>query len=498
MTKNPNAYKADVSGLSTFDHTTDKVLLQDSTAGDISYIANNQGDYKADVSNLDVAVSSRSSHSPAEVWYNIDTSATIDTSDIGDWMKNNLSGGGNFDYEQVWYNIDTTNIDTSGLGDWMVNNLSGGGGVWNTAQRDSVLSVIGDNVFHYKVWHDSSDRTLTSATNITSTGSTIYIDGSGQVTANLTTGAVANVAGAVWDEIINSSTHNTDSSAGNRLYDIDQDIDDKITSRSSHSASDAADAVWDEDTTGHYNSGTYGYEALQGGSADVADSIPARIDSILVSLGFDESNSAHTKIDNLSLSGGGTESETLIVLALEDSTAIQGARITIRTLNQSTVKVPGLTTDVNGKRILELDADSFYVALTANNYVQTTDTLVVQSGGGTDTLFMAIFDPGDPADPDLCRVYGWVYDISGDSLSGIEVTAEIPRSYHPIKYSGIVITPFSKSTQTDSTGYWYIDLFPNSVLSDTTSKYLFTIKYRSGVIYRTEKAVPDSTSWQLE
>ncbi len=47
MTKNPNAYKADISGLSTFDYTTDKVTLVDSSAGDISYIANNQDDYKA-------------------------------------------------------------------------------------------------------------------------------------------------------------------------------------------------------------------------------------------------------------------------------------------------------------------------------------------------------------------------------------------------------------------------------------------------------------------
>lgn len=334
--------------------------------------------------------------------------------------------------EDMWRNIDTSaTIDTSGVGDWMVNNLGGGGdGVWNTSQRDSVLHAIRDSVFHYKVWHDSSLKELTA---------------------------------------------------------LDEDNTDIDVSLSVNKG------VWDV----AYNS-TFSYGSIGDSLFDPGPSFVSKIDSALASLGYDGSDDLHTKVDNLSLSGGGTEPETLIVLALDDSIAIQGARITVRTLDQSTVKVPGLTTDVNGKRILELDTDSFYVALTANNYIQATDTLVVLSGGGTDTLFLSEFDPGDPVEPDLCRVFGWVYDISGDSLSGIEVTAEIPRDYHPVKYSGIVITPFSKSTQTDSSGYWHIDLFPNSVLSDTTSNYLFTIKYHSGVIYRTEMAVPDSTSWQLE
>jgi hypothetical protein len=367
---------------------------------------------------------------PEDMWRNIDTLATIDTSDVGDWMVSNLSGGGGFDYEQVWYNIDTTNIDTSDIGDWMIDNIAGESGVWNATQRDSVLSAIKDSILHYKVWHDSSLNELTA------------------------------------------------------LNENNTDIDVSLSVNK---------GVWDV----AYNS-TFSYGSVGDSLFNPGPSFVSKIDSALVSLGYDGSDDLHTKVNNLSLSGGGTEPETLIVLALEDSIAIQGARITVRTLDQSTVKVPGLTTDVNGKRILELDTDSFYVALTANNYVQATDTLVVLYGGETDTLFLSEFDPGDPIEPDLCRVFGWVYDISGDSLSGIEVSAEIPRDYHPVKYSGIVITPFSKSTQTDSSGYWHIDLFPNSVLSDTTSNYLFTIKYHSGVIYRTEMAVPDSTSWQLE
>ena len=235
-----------------------------------------------------------------------------------------------------------------------------------------------------------------------------------------------------------------------------------------------------------------------GGSASLPDSVTARIDSILASLGYDASTSAHDKIDNLSLSGGGSEPETLIVMSLPDSILIEGVSIMVRTLDQSTVKVDGLCTDHNGRRILELDADSFFVALTHNNNSQSLDTIVVQSGGGTDTLWMTEFDPGQPSSPDLCRVYGWIYDISGNAVERTNVTAEIPSEFHPLKYEGVIITPYRKTAESDSTGYWYIDLFPNQSLSKTESEYLFTIEYPSGVIFKTKTAVPDSSSWQLE
>lgn len=54
---NEDAFKA--TGFSTFDYTSNKVTVNDSTAEDISYIANNQGDYKA---------TGFSTHSASDVW----------------------------------------------------------------------------------------------------------------------------------------------------------------------------------------------------------------------------------------------------------------------------------------------------------------------------------------------------------------------------------------------------------------------------------------------
>jgi hypothetical protein len=110
---------------------------------------------------------------------------------------------------------------------------------------------------------------------------------------------------------------------------------------------------------------------------------------------------------------------------------------------------------------------------------------------------MTPFDPGNPPAPDRCRIYGWVYDIGGDSLAGVTVSAEIPAEYQPLKYGNIVITPLKKAVLSDSSGYWQIDLFPNRVLSDTTSKYIITMEYPSGIILRSETVVPDSTNWQF-
>lgn len=235
-----------------------------------------------------------------------------------------------------------------------------------------------------------------------------------------------------------------------------------------------------------------------GGTASIPDSIAARIDSLLFSLGYDASTDVHWKIDNLTLSGGGTEAETLVVMSVSDSTVIENASIVVRTLDQSTVKVDGLSSDQNGRRILELDPDSFFVAVTHNNYTQTLDTIAILSGGGTDTLWMERFDPGVPSSPDLCRVYGWIYDISGIAVEKATVTAEIPSDYYPVKYDGIIITPFSKTAESDSTGYWEIDLLPNQLLSKTDSEYMFTVEYPSGIIYKIRTAVPDSSSWQLQ
>lgn len=286
---------------------------------------------------------------------------------------------------------------------------------------------------------------------------------------------------------------------GDGLWGIDEDIGDPSGS------AESTRVAWATD------------DSL--GSGTVPESLIARVDSIRWAVGMPVSvagekypDNLHRKVgaysgaagDNnnvrddiaaLSLTGGGSEACTLFV---KDNGVIPiyGARIVIRTLDQSAVRVPGLYTDVNGRGVVELDAAAYFVSLSANNYIPQLDTIYV-SGDSSWSLSMAPFDPGSPQAPDLCRVYGWIYDISGNLLEDVTVTAEIPSEFYPVKYGNVIITPFEKSVVTDTAGYWRIDLFPNSVLSDTSSRYQFTIEYPSGVVLKSRVEVPDSLSWQF-
>ncbi len=209
-------------------------------------------------------------------------------------------------------------------------------------------------------------------------------------------------------------------------------------------------------------------------------------------------NNIRDDLVSVAIPGGGTEPETLIVFSATDLSRLQGARLSVRSLDQTTLKASGIVADNDGVIYLALDPDSYWIELTANGHNQILDTLVVEEGGGTDSLYMGRFDPGEPPLPGLCRVYGWVYDISGDSLSGITITAEIPREYHPVRFGNAVITPFTKSAHTDSSGYWCMDIISSPLLSDPDLKYLFTVKNDEGVIYRINRSVPQYPGWELQ
>ncbi len=206
------------------------------------------------------------------------------------------------------------------------------------------------------------------------------------------------------------------------------------------------------------------------------------------------------RIDSLKFAwfGWAAYPETIVVLDSESQAAIAGARIRVNLLDGRTTRVVNAPTDINGRRLLYLDSTSYLVVAAADGFKQIIDTISVGAEGGSDTLCLERFDPGHPPQADLCRVYGWIYDISGGRAKNAEIAVEIPRQYHPVKYGDVVITPFNRSVFSDSTGYWQIDLYPNSKLTSPYSRYLFTIKHGSGIVYRLEVEVPDRTSWQLQ
>ncbi len=197
-------------------------------------------------------------------------------------------------------------------------------------------------------------------------------------------------------------------------------------------------------------------------------------------------------------SGNGAIPCTLFVMSAisSDTVALQGVFLRVYNSAESATAAAG-TTDANGRAVFALEESDYHVyAYQAGfEFTPLPETVAVAVGGVTDTIWGTPFDPGFPATADLCRVYGWVYNLSGDTLNGATVNARIVQS--PLRYQNIVISPYDLTTTTDSTGYWRLDLFPSAALTPDTTLYEFTIRFTSGAILRRKLAVPQATEWLL-
>jgi hypothetical protein len=192
--------------------------------------------------------------------------------------------------------------------------------------------------------------------------------------------------------------------------------------------------------------------------------------------------------------GAGAYSYTLVAFDSSLNQPVPQVAIAVRNITQSALVATGRT-DSGGEASFNLDADSFVVIATAAGYLfDACDTIVV-AGTGVDTVYGDQFDPGTPASPSLCRVYGYVYNLSGAPEAGASVSAHLPSGVAQ-SASGI-ISPFFISTTTDSTGYFYLDLIPSDSLTPAGLKYEFTITRTDGTIMRQRLTVPDSTQWRL-
>jgi hypothetical protein len=197
-------------------------------------------------------------------------------------------------------------------------------------------------------------------------------------------------------------------------------------------------------------------------------------------------------------SGGGYgEGPISYQILAYDSTiqqVIPGVSIAIRNLGQDALMALN-STGSDGRASFNLPADSLLAVAFSPGYIfETYDTLVV-STNGSDTLFGYCFDSGTPATPELCRVYGFLYDISGNPENSAVVTAWLPSGVS--RSDNSIISPFKVTALSDTTGYFYLDLIPNGVLVPDSSKYEITITRTDGTILRQRVVVPDSPSWLL-
>ncbi len=168
--------------------------------------------------------------------------------------------------------------------------------------------------------------------------------------------------------------------------------------------------------------------------------------------------------------------------------------VAVRNIMQDALLAIGKTGS-DGTVSFNLDADSFVIVPAAAGYLFDTFDTIVVAGAEVDTIYGSQFDPGTPSSPSLCRVWGYIYTFYGEPEVNATVTAHLPGGV--VTYNSAIISPFAVSTQTDSTGYFALDLTPSELLVPGDAKYEITITRSDGTFLRQRVTVPNQGSWQL-
>jgi hypothetical protein len=192
-------------------------------------------------------------------------------------------------------------------------------------------------------------------------------------------------------------------------------------------------------------------------------------------------------------SGSGIYSYHIVTFDGTLAQPIPAVSLALRNVDQSALIAVGRT-DNAGRAAFNLDLDTFLIIPFAAGYIFGADSIIVE-GPGVDTVFGYRFDPGHPGDPALCRVYGFLYDISGQPESGATVTARLP--FGVARAGTVLISPFEIEAASDSAGYFCLDLIPSSGLQPDTTCYEITVTRYDGTIMRERVIVPDQSNWLL-
>ncbi|HDS00580.1 MAG TPA: hypothetical protein ENO22_14320 [candidate division Zixibacteria bacterium] len=239
---------------------------------------------------------------------------------------------------------------------------------------------------------------------------------------------------------------------------------------------------------------------VKSGNWDDLDSAKLYAKAILDTLqdGFaSQTNQANLDVPVSSCgAGSGAYPCSLYVFSSADSSALQGISLRFMNSSQTATEAVGLSNS-EGLVVASLDEAIYRVwAYKAGiEFEGLPDSVNMLAPSTVDTIWGSGFDPGQPVSPELCRIYGWVFDLSGYAIAGVTVMARLNES--PVSHDGSVISPYYRTASTDSTGYWYLDLIPSDNL-EPVCEYEIVIYHDSGRIARKSVAVPDQASWELD
>lgn len=192
--------------------------------------------------------------------------------------------------------------------------------------------------------------------------------------------------------------------------------------------------------------------------------------------------------------GGGAYSVSIQVYDSTIDQSVGGVEVAVRNASQTAV-IAHAYTNSEGLASFNLNSAAYVVVASSPGYLFDTFDTIQVAGTQTDTVFATQFAPGAPSSASLCRVYGHLHDLQGEPEEDASVMASLPSG---VALSGdLIISPAAVSTQTDSTGYFFIDLIPSDSLIVDDTQYELSITRRDGTVLIRRMSVPDSSSWRL-
>ena len=192
--------------------------------------------------------------------------------------------------------------------------------------------------------------------------------------------------------------------------------------------------------------------------------------------------------------GSGAWSFTVVAADSSSDQVVPNAIVSIRNLEQTALLAVG-TTNALGRAWFNLNSGRYLAIIITPGYVFPAYDTISVFGPGADTVRGYQINPGLPASPSLCRVYGYIFGVSGIPERDIQVTALLPKGVS--RAGEWVVSPLAVSAQSDSAGYFFLDLIPSDSLLPSGSSYEISITRPDGTILRKRVTVPPQSNWRL-
>jgi hypothetical protein len=142
--------------------------------------------------------------------------------------------------------------------------------------------------------------------------------------------------------------------------------------------------------------------------------------------------------------------------------------------------------------------DSYVVQAGKAGYIWGRKQIVVDSSE-IDSIFGTNVVIGIPDSANVCRVYGYMQNISASLREGVKIVASLSVTSNVVdSCTGVGLDAYEQTTTTNSAGYWSMDLVKTKCI-DPASTYTFKGYYPAGrqIVNRIKVTVPDSDQYKL-